>query len=384
MARQSEFYKGRRKRRNYAIIPGVGLLLFFSVLVVLFYSTQKYAVIADDGVSVELPLLSSGKTSYDASGNEVVNFDPVHVEIQFQPADYSAVAAVAGKKVKPLRAIFVPYDDVTPDRIPDYSSRLSSGNALLLELKQKNGFLAWYSNCQMAYSYGLNMNAVESTDALKSIIASLKEDGIYLVAQISCCMDELLGAHSTEVSIFNQYGSYYYDESGYWLDPYSTIVRDYAAQLVRELWDMGFDEVVLCNVCHPVAEEIENPDGSFTSPFVYNHEMSTEPTPVGGVSGFAVNVAEQLSDRDDGKFLSIYLDSSTALSKVDEKNGQDPALFFKLYDRVFYKTDKYAYNFNVPEVEKYCTVGSIKDRFIPVVINYLPENTSWVLIDQNS
>ena len=58
MSRRSEFYKGRRKKRNYAIIPGVILLLVFSVGIVLFYSTQKYAVISDDGVTVELPLLS--------------------------------------------------------------------------------------------------------------------------------------------------------------------------------------------------------------------------------------------------------------------------------------------------------------------------------------
>ena len=62
MARRSEFYKGRRKRRNYALIPGIILMLLFGAGVVLFYSTQKYAIIADDGVSIELPLLT-GKTT---------------------------------------------------------------------------------------------------------------------------------------------------------------------------------------------------------------------------------------------------------------------------------------------------------------------------------
>ena len=79
MSRRSEFYKGRRKKRNYAIIPGVILLLVFSVGIVLFYSTQKYAVISDDGVTVELPLLSSGAKSYDESGQEVREFERVNV-----------------------------------------------------------------------------------------------------------------------------------------------------------------------------------------------------------------------------------------------------------------------------------------------------------------
>ena len=54
----------------------------------------------------------------------------------------------------------------------------------------------------------------------------------------------------------------------------------------------------------------------------------------------------------------------------------------KLYDRVYYNTDKYAYTFNVQDIEPLCTVGSIKNRFVPVVINYLPDNTSWILVDQ--
>ena len=383
--RRSEFYKGRRKKRNYAIVPAIGALLVFSVLLVLFYSTQKYAVISDNGVSVELPLLSSGSTAVDETGHEIRTFEEVNAEVQFEEADYSGVSATAGKSVPEVRAIYVPYDDVTPERISEYSSRLSTGNALLFELKQSNGYLAWYSNAPLAYSYGLNMNTVDSKETLQSIVDSLQEgkNKIYLIAQISCCRDELLGAHSTEVGLRNAYGSAFYDETGYWLDPYSTIVRNYTVQLVQELWDMGFDEVVLQDVMHPVADPIENEDGTVTQQVYYTREMSTTPTPVGAVSGFAVNVAEQLSDRESGKYLSIYLNSSDALTGTDESNGQSAELFFKIFDRVYYETDKYAYTFNVEDVSRFCTVGNVKNRFVPVVINYLPDNTSWVLVDQS-
>ena len=382
MARRAEFYKGRRKRRNYAIIPGVALLLLFSVGIVLFYSTQKYAVIADDGVGIELPLLSSGETAYDEDGNEHRSFEPVSVDIQFEEADYSDVPAVAGKNVRPIRAIFVPYDDISAEKITGYANRLSSGNALLLELKRKDGYLAWCSDSRVASAYGLNMVLPETKAALTEIVSSLKADNVYVAAQISCCMDELLGSRNENFCLKNQYGQNYFDENGYWLDPYCTTVREYAVQLIQELWDMGFDEVVLSNVMHPVAPAIENEDGTKTETVYYTREMSTTPTPLGAVSGFAVNVAEQLEDREDGKFLSIYINSPTALVHADSANGQDTELFFKLYDRVYYSTDKYAYTFNVQDIEPLCTVGSIKDRFVPVVINYLPDNTSWILVDQ--
>ncbi len=53
MARVQEFYKGRRKKKNLAIIPFIVLLALVSVTLVTFYGMQKYAVITKDGVSVE-------------------------------------------------------------------------------------------------------------------------------------------------------------------------------------------------------------------------------------------------------------------------------------------------------------------------------------------
>lgn len=380
--RQQDFYKGRRKKRNFAIVPTVIIMLFLGVVIVLFYSTQKYAVIADDGVTVELPFLTGSSSAADSDGHVLKEFEAVDVPIEFLDADYSGVKATAGKNLPSVRAIYIPYEDVNDEMIPEYAKRLSSGNALLMDVKQKNGYLAYYSSAPLAYSYGLNMVETDTKDRLAAVLEQLKADKIYLIAQISCCMDELLGAHSTEVCLHNEYGMYYYDENGYWLDPYSTIVRNYTVQLVQELWDMGFDEVVLQDLAHPSVQEVENPDGTFTMPISYTREMSTTPTALGGISGFAVYVAEQLQDRESGKYLSAYLNSSNSLVKADTLNGQDGELFMKVFDRVYYTTDKYAYTFNVQDISPFCTVGNLKNRFVPVVINYLPDNSSWVLVDQ--
>lgn len=381
--RYSEFYKGRRKKRNYAIVPLIVLLLISGIVIVLFYSMQKYAVITDSGISIELPLLtgSSGSGAAEESGEAAV-FEQANVTIQFDEADYTEVEATAGKKIKPVRAIFVPYEDVSMEGVEPYANRLSSGNALVLDLKQRNGYLAWYSDAPLAYSYGLNMGLPESKQTLIDIVKSLKDRDIYLVAQICSCADDILGGHSTDVCLRNAYASYFYDENGYWLDPYSSIVRNYTVQLVEELWDIGFDEVLLADVRHPNAPPLENPDGSFTPQIVYTRAMSTEPTPVGAVSGFVVNVTEQLKDRPDGKYLSAYLYSSEALVGPDKTNGQDGPLFLKVFDKVYYNTDMYAYTYNLQNMAPYCTVGEIKNRLVPVVINYLPDNSSWVLIDK--
>ena len=383
MARNQEFYRGSRKKRNYAIVPFAILLGLFAVVVVLFYSMQKYAVISKDGVEVVLPGMEQQGTQVDSEGHVVQVFDTVDAPLVFEEPDYSRVTASAGRRVRPLKAIFVSADELQRDLLLKYEDRLNDGNALILEMKPRSGQLMWRSESDMARSYGIG-SASDLGDSMVPMIKELREAAdarnreIYLVAQISCCVDGVVASRSTGMALRTDYGANYMDETGSWLDPYNTDVRNYAVQLTQELFDMGFDEVVLADVVHPSALQ-ENEEERLK--FEYSREMSTTPRPITAVCGFAVYVAQQLQDRGN-KLLSIYVDSATALARPDEDRGQDAALFFKLYDRVFYRTDRYVYSYNLSDVENSVTIGKATDRFVPVVINYLPhENSSWVLID---
>ena len=372
MASKSEFYKGRKKRKNYIIIP-VGILVGLIVIaVVMFYSMQKYAVITKDEVAVRPGILSDGTETVDESGNVVTEHENAVASLVFDDADYSYLDVKVDGKVSELRAIFVPYENINQEKLEEYALRLSSGNSLVLEMKPRSGVLAWKSNSSVATDYGL-VSENEKTQYIQSWIDYLKSRNIYLVAQISCCIDERFTSYCTSASIRNSLGNIYADESGYWLDPYSTIVRQYVIDMCKELYDMGFDEVVLADVLHPDTSEKE-------TQLVYTKELSTPTTPVNAVCGFARFVADELEDRP-GK-LSIYCYSSAALVRPDENIGQDVKVFFKLYDRVYYITDKYAYSFNCEDVTSKVTVGKISDRMVPVVYNYLPDNSSWVLIDK--
>lgn len=372
MARNTEFYKGRRKKRNYALVPSAIALGVIMLIVVLFYGMQKYAVITKDGVSVELPLLSEGNTIVDSAGNEVRVFDNVETELVYDQSDYSYVKATAGTDVPEFRAIFVPYTDVTAEKLPEYAARLNAGNGLVLEMKPRSGQLLWDSQADMALSYGLTMST-EQTAAMPELIAKLKDEnkGIYLAAQISCCIDELFASRSTTVTLRRaENNANYVDANGTWLDPYNLSVRNYAAQLAQELFDMGFDEVVLADVAHPTFSE--------PTELIYTRTLSTAASTSTAVCGFAIYVANQLQDRDG--LLSIYCDTKPALVKADD-NGQDARLFMKLYDRVYLRTDKFAYPYNVDDIKNNIGNGKVYDRLIPVVENYLPDNSSWVLVD---
>ena len=372
MARVQVFYKGRRKRRNYLFIPFVILLAIISVGMVTFYGLQKYAVINKDSVSIELPILADKNAVFDSQGHQIKSFDPVNVSVVFEEPDYSGVQAVAGAEVKPMRAIFVPYTDLNHDKLQEYVGRLNQGNALLLEMKPRSGQLMWESQAEMAVNYGISV-PTDTTAAVRDFLAEMEEKDIYLAAQISCCIDNLLPTRTSAYTLKNEVGMNYQDEKGLWLDAYNEAVRKYAAQMAQELFDMGFDEVVLADVAHPTLNEPVT--------LLYTNDISTQRNTGLAVCGFAVSVARQLQDRESGA-LSIYCDTRPALVKPDLTTGQDARLFMKLYDRVYLRTDKSAYSYNVEDIQSNVTIGSVYDRLMPVVENYIPsDNSSWVLID---
>ena len=171
--------------------------------------------------------------------------------------------------------------------------------------------------------------------------------------------------------LFLNGGLNYTDGLGTWLDAYNLDLRTWIAEMVQELYDLGFDEVVLADVAHPsLAEAI---------PLSYTREISTPRSTVAAVCGLAAGVADKLRDRD--KVLSIVCKTREALVRDDYTTGQNAVLFMQLYDRVYLETDKFTYEFNVEDIQSNVRTGSVYDRLVPVVINYIPENSSWVLVD---
>ena len=301
-------------------------------------------------------------------------------DISFDKPDYSSIEAIARTDVKPVRAIYVPHENITLEKLEEYAARLQTGNALMIEMKPRSGNLMWYSYSEAARAYGLSVEN-EVTNSIQRYVDMLKAKNVYLVAKISCCVDERYPAYSTLIALKTSSGMNYYDETGMWLDPYSQKVRDYVVEMVLELYDIGFDEVVLADLRHPAPNqdrgEIE---------FVYNAEMSTTPSAEGGICGFAVTVAQRLADRPAGKVLSIYSYTPVSLVKTDPGTGQNTPLFFKLFDRVYYETDRGTYTYNLQDVTHSISESEAARRFVPVVVNYLPDNPdkiSWVLIDRD-
>ena len=141
----------------------------------MFYGVQKYAVITKDAVNVKLPGMAEEETTVDEQGNEVKAFAPVDAQIVFDDPDYSDIQATAGADVGPIRAIFVPAEEINKEKLEEYAARLNQGNALVLEMKPRSGRLMWTTNSSVAQNYSLNTaNTVDVASLIATVVSSLK------------------------------------------------------------------------------------------------------------------------------------------------------------------------------------------------------------------
>ena len=362
MARSNgpEVYRGRRKRLNVLGVVFGALAALILLTVVLFFGLQKYIVFEHDGVRVALPGAAAGEDG--ALPNDETAPEQVNAVLEITDPDYSAVPAAAGEGLADMAAVFVPAQDVSMSGVGRYMSVMSSygANALVLEVKPVSGQLVWASSSPTAAAYSLN----GSLD-LEAMVAALRQqdedDELYLVAQLSCCIDGLLAERCPSAALRFATGAAYADSEGAWLDPYSATVSAYLSELCSELAEMGFDELLLKSLSLPITEEAIG----------FSVELSSTPTPEAAVCGLAVELTNALEGYDIP--VSAILDTTSLRSGLADKSGQNLELFGKVFDRLCSATDSaWLSGVDRDSIDQYLTLGSLETRYVPIM-NYVPE-----------
>ena len=362
MARSNgpEVYRGRRKRLNVLGVVFGALAALILLTVVLFFGLQKYIVFEHDGVRVALPGAAAGEDG--ALPNDETAPEQVNAVLEITDPDYSAVPAAAGEGLADMAAVFVPAQDVSMSGVGRYMSVMSSygANALVLEVKPVSGQLVWASSSPTAAAYSLN-----GTLDLEAMVAALRQqdedDELYLVAQLSCCIDGLLAERCPSAALRFATGAAYADSEGAWLDPYSATVSAYLSELCSELAEMGFDELLLKSLSLPITEEAIG----------FSVELSSTPTPEAAVCGLAVELTNALEGYDIP--VSAILDTTSLRSGLADKSGQNLELFGKVFDRLCSATDSaWLSGVDRDSIDQYLTLGSLETRYVPIM-SYVPE-----------
>ncbi len=141
-----------------------------------------------------------------------------------------------------------------PDAVRQRLEALPAGTPVLLDVKGYRGYFY--------YSTRIGQNTSSSYDISKmdDLIRWLSGSDLYVIARMSALRDFDLVWNDPSCGLTLSSGALYYDRGdyglGYWLDPNDDTVMHYLIQVIRELRDKGFDEVVLQNFCFPEADNL--------------------------------------------------------------------------------------------------------------------------------
>ena len=132
-------------------------------------------------------------------------------------------------------------------------SKRTEINALVIDVKDDRGFVLYKSRVPLAQQIGADTNSVMSPKKLRAILDTMAAHSIYPIARIVVAKDPLLATKKPEWSIKRKSDMQpWLDKNGIpWLDPHHREVWQYAVDLAKEAYDLGFSEVQLDYVRFP-------------------------------------------------------------------------------------------------------------------------------------
>ena len=363
MPRPRTVYRGKRKYSWIITLLAMLVVIAVALALWLFYYLQRYIVYDKDGLRLDLSaqreeILHPGAAEETPAPVQVQHVD---VEIVVDQRDYTDIQTRAGNNLHSIHAGFVAAADVTESTLRYYAGKMGDFDALVLELKAADGFLRWKSGVALADSF-----AVNGTLELAELLEPLKEQGVYLIAQISALADNAMAQRNTPIALKSAVtGQPFTDGAGNsYLDPYSESTRAYLIELMAELQRMGFDEVLLSGVNCPDSDALQ-----------FSKQMTVTPDSVTAVSSFSLWLREQADAM--GLHVSAILDAD-ALHTEGGAAGQNPVLFFKAFDRVAFAASFDSFD---ADVDALLTAlgGESETRIVAIAEDYTPNLASYII-----
>jgi hypothetical protein len=120
--------------------------------------------------------------------------------------------------------------------------RLNHLNALVIDVKGDRGILPFKVDIPLAQEIGAQKSILVKD--MPALMASLKEQGLYLIARIVVFKDDPLAAAKPEWAVKTRGGGVFRDrERLRWVDPFKPEVWDYNIAIAKAAAELGFDEI---------------------------------------------------------------------------------------------------------------------------------------------
>ena len=120
--------------------------------------------------------------------------------------------------------------------------KLNNMNALVIDIKGDRGFIPFKVDIPLAEEVGAQKTILFKD--MKAVIASLKEQGLYLIARIVVFKDDPLAAAKPQWAVKSKGGGVFRDrEKLRWVDPFHRETWDYNIAIAKAAAAAGFDEI---------------------------------------------------------------------------------------------------------------------------------------------
>lgn len=238
-------YRTQRVLKQILITAVAALVVLAAVWACWLLWVQRYVVYTDDGsarLDFTIPPMQEGELA--------VPPEELDISIYFNQGDDAVVTTT---ELTQLTGYYVEADALSD--IPAVKSQiqaLEAGTAVMVDVKNIHGDF-FYSS-----SVGTPRSSKVDTAAMDSLISYLDHSGMYTIARIPAFRDFYFGLNNVPFGVPHSSGGYLYqDDAGcYWLNPGSEGALSYLTQIITELKDLGFDEVVLYDFCFPETTSI--------------------------------------------------------------------------------------------------------------------------------
>lgn len=240
-------YRTRRNLRRAAIVLLVALLTAAAVWLCWFLWLERFVVYTRDQGAV----LDMNQNPQVAEGTPAQKPEHETISIYYNEGENAINTS------KELTQIIGYYADETTladiATVTGYAKNLSTGTPVMLDVKDAKGNF-FYSSAVSS-----NRSSAVDTEAMDGLIKTLDSKGMYLIARLPALRDYAFGLNHTENGLFIASGAYLWadDDYCYWLDPTKQGTVSYLVEIVSELKELGFDEVVFDEFRFPDSDNLK-------------------------------------------------------------------------------------------------------------------------------
>lgn len=323
-------YRGRRTITDILRFIAVALaIVVVLVLGTLFY-LQRYLVYTDDGVRLDLPPFLQSLRREDPTKDPEGSTSPPDVgSVSFveDPAGSQSEPGPGGvsEPVQSEPAGFIlalPVGDVLNGSAADRLAE-AGADAVMLEMKDREGNLAWYSDQEVAGRAKVN-GEQSANDALRQ----WNQGDVYTVARVCCFRDNSVPYYRNRMAL-RQGGNNWRDELGLrWMSPAQEDAQAYIAGLCGELAALGFDEIVLENFAFPIQGRLDRINQGES----YNAAQFTQE-----LEGLLDQVEQSVAPY--GTKISLWVERDT-LAGTEKVSGVTGALLERYAHRIWVREDE--------------------------------------------